>query len=145
MKILCLAAIMALAAVSSNVHASDEAQELANRWAQAYNAHNRAALGRLYTESAHLMMHGAPTIRGRTEIEEFWADDFVAGNPITVLMVTHAVEGSDTVLVHGNYHVVDRDEGTLVSFGRFAHIWHRFDGGDWRLDRDMWNVRFEPY
>ena len=56
-------------------------------------------------------MHGSPTIVGRNKIEAFWADDFLASNPITVLSVTHALEGADMVLVHGNYEVVDRDRG----------------------------------
>jgi hypothetical protein len=47
------------------------------------------------------------------------------------------------VLVHGDYQVVDRDDGARVGFGRFAHIWTRV-GGEWRLDRDMWQKRSEP-
>jgi uncharacterized protein (TIGR02246 family) len=119
-------------------------QEMANRWVQAYNRHDRNALGALYARDAKLMMHGAPTISGRNAIEEFWADDFQAGDPLTVLTVTHAVEGSDMILVHGNYQVINREDGTQVGMGRFAHIW-LLDGGEWRLDRDMWNRPFEPY
>jgi ketosteroid isomerase-like protein len=145
MKHLRLLLAAALAAASLGVQASDDAQRLANLWVQAYNMHDRAALGALYSDSAYLMMHGAPTIRGRPDIEAFWAEDFQAGNPLTILAVTHAVEGSDTILVHGNYQVVNREDGTIVSLGRFAHIWHRFEGDRWQLDRDMWNIAFEPY
>jgi uncharacterized protein (TIGR02246 family) len=139
------ALMLASLAFAAHAQTDNAVQNLANRWATAYNQHDREALGALYTEDAHLMMHGAPTIRGREAIQEFWAEDMQAGNPLTVLTVTHAVEGSDMILVHGNYQVIDRDTGELVGFGRFAHIWNRSDGEEWRLDRDLWNQPFDPY
>jgi uncharacterized protein (TIGR02246 family) len=120
-------------------------QELADRWAHAYNNHDRAALAAVYEENARLMMHGAPTIVGRSDIGAFWAQDFEAGNPLTLLTVTHAVDGLDMVLVHGNYEVVSREDGAKVGLGRFAHIWIQEDGGEWTLDRDLWLERSEPF
>jgi len=119
-------------------------QTLADRWTQAYNKHDRAALGALYTERARLMMHGAPTIAGRADIGAFWAEDFKENNPLTLLTVTHSVDGIDMILVHGNYQVIDRNDGSRVGFGRFAHIWTRDAKGEWHLDRDLWQKRSEP-
>jgi hypothetical protein len=48
------------------------------------------------------------------------------------------------VLVHGNYEVVDRTDGTKVGLGRFAHIWTTAPNGGWLLDRDLWYERSEP-
>jgi hypothetical protein len=90
------------------------------------------------------MMHGAPTIAGRAAIGEFWAEDFGESNPLTLLKVTHALNGTDMVLVHGNYEVVDRTDGTKVGLGRFAHIWTAAPNGGWLLDRDLWYERSEP-
>jgi uncharacterized protein (TIGR02246 family) len=124
--------------------ASVDVQTLANRWVDAYNTHDRAALTALYEPNAALMMHGAPTINGQREIGAFWALDFEEGNPLTLLTVTHAVDGVDMVLVHGNYEVIDRDDGGVLGLGRFAHIWF-LDNGEWKLDRDLWIERSEPY
>jgi ketosteroid isomerase-like protein len=121
-----------------------DVQSLADRWVAAYNKHDRAALQGLYTEGARLMMHGAPTIAGRADIGAFWAQDFQEGNPLTLLDVTHGLEGVDMILVHGNYQVVDRSDGSRVGLGRFAHIWTRDRNGEWRLDRDLWQERSEP-
>jgi ketosteroid isomerase-like protein len=123
---------------------SDEVQKLAARWTEAYNKHDRAALQALYSDDARLMMHGAPTITGRNPIGEFWARDFTESDPLTLLKVTHALQGVDMVLVHGNYEVVDRVDGSKVGLGRFAHIWTADRNGDWRLDRDLWFERSEP-
>jgi hypothetical protein len=47
------------------------------------------------------------------------------------------------ILVHGNYEVVDRADGSKVGLGRFAHIWTADRNGTWRLDRDLWFERSE--
>src|SRR5690606_20088644 len=122
-----------------------DTQELADRWTLAYNAHNPAELAGLYAEDAQLMMHGAPTIVGRQAIGDFWVMDFTEENPITTLQVTHAREGVDMVLVHGNYQVINRNDGILQGQGRFAHLWRLEEGGEWLLDRDLWNEPFEAY
>jgi uncharacterized protein (TIGR02246 family) len=131
--------------MASAAAAQDPAvQDLANRWTAAYNSHDRAALGALYTEDAHLYLHGQPSYVGRESIEAFWAEDMQVENPLTVLTVTHAVDGVDMKLVHGDYQVIDRDAGVPLGQGRFAHIWTLDAGGQWRLDRDLWNQPYEP-
>jgi len=130
---LCCAASLAMAQVVP------DAQKLANDWTSAYNNHNTAGLSALYSESANLMMHGHPTITGRDAIGEYWAQDFKQENPITTLQVTHTLEGVDMILVHGNYQVINRNSGVMQGQGRFAHLWMREAGGEWKLDRDLWD------
>jgi len=135
-----LATIMTFAAFGQ-----DDVQALADRWASAYNRHDRAALGAVYTDNARLMMHGTATVAGRADIEEFWAGDFEDRDPLTLLKVTHSVAGTDMTLVHGDYEVINRQDGSRLGGGRFAHLWTRPRGGEWRLDRDLWSEAFEPY
>jgi uncharacterized protein (TIGR02246 family) len=143
------AAVLGLAtaafAASAQRASQTDVQGLADRWAAAYNKHDRAALGGVYTDGARLMMHGATTIAGRQAIEEFWAGDFEDRDPLTLLKVTNSVMGSDMVLVHGDYEVVSRTDGSELGGGRFAHLWTRAGNGEWRLDRDLWNEPFDPY
>jgi uncharacterized protein (TIGR02246 family) len=141
-----LAAAVATLSVSAQRASQADVQSLADQWARAYNKHDRAALGGVYTDNARLMMHGATTIAGKAAIEEFWAGDFKDRDPLTLLKVTHSVRGSDMVLVHGDYEVVSRTDGSPLGGGRFAHIWTRTArDGQWRLDRDLWNEPFDPY
>jgi ketosteroid isomerase-like protein len=141
-----LAAGLTVAALSASAQRATQGDvhELADRWTSAYNKHERATLGALYAEGARLMMHGGPTIAGRSAIEDFWAGDFEDRDPLTLLTVTHSVTGSDMLLVHGNYEVIDRTDGTKVGLGRFAHIWTAAPNGGWLLDRDLWYERSEP-
>jgi len=125
------------------VHAQ-EVQELADRWTAAYNLFDSDGLGALYSEDAKLFVNALPTVSGREAIRAYWAEDMNLNNPLTVLSVTHAVDGFDMKLVHGNYQVLNRLTGVPLGQGRFAHIWTR-ENGEWLLDRDLWNEPFEPY
>jgi uncharacterized protein (TIGR02246 family) len=129
----------------SDTASATDVQELADRWVDAYNRHDRAALTAVYAPDAELMMHGAPSFTGQADIGAFWAQDFEEGNPLTLLTVTHAVDGVDMVLVHGNYEVISREDGIALGLGRFAHIWFLNEAGNWELDRDLWIERSEPY
>jgi uncharacterized protein (TIGR02246 family) len=134
----------AVLTVSWSAQAQTNVQDLADRWVRAYNMHDRDALGGLYSADARLMMHGSSTLAGRDSIEEFWAQDFTDRDPLTLLTVTNSVTGSDMMLVHGDYRVISRADGSLLGEGRFAHLW-KLDGREWRLDRDLWNQPYEPY
>jgi uncharacterized protein (TIGR02246 family) len=136
---------VAVCFVNLSAFAQSDVQRLADRWTEAYNTHDRAALGALYTEDALVMANGSPTTAGRSNIETFWARDFEDRNPLTLLKVTHSVSGSDMMLVHGDYQVVNRDNGSQMAGGRFAHIWTKSRDGSWKLDRDLWSGAFEPY
>ena len=133
-----------LCVAGSAAIAQEDVQQLADRWVAAYNSHDRDALADLYSDDARLMVHGSPTVAGRAAIETFWANDFTEGNPLTLLTVTNSVNGVDMKLVHGDYRVIDRDDGALLGAGRFAHVW-MLDGRDWELDRDLWNQPWESY
>ena len=142
-KSLRMIAAAGIAALTAGVAASAQSvQELADRWTSAYNSHDEAALGALYTDSAQVYVHGQPSYVGRESIQAFWAGDMQVDNPLTVLTVTHAVDGVDMKLVHGDYQVIGRDTGVPLGGGRFAHIWLLGPDGEWYLDRDLWN---QPY
>jgi ketosteroid isomerase-like protein len=113
-------------------------QELADQWTLAYNNHDRATLSSLYAVDANVMMHGSKTIKGQQAIGDMWAADFLDSNPITTLQVTSSEQGEDMVLVHGNYQVINRNDGLLLASGRFAHIYMLGSDGKWLLDRDLW-------
>ena len=122
-----------------------DAQALADRWTTAYNDHDGEALAALYTEGAELLAYGREALSGREAIRSFWASDFGEGNPLTLLNVAHTVEGSDMMLVQGDYEVVDRDGGDPLVSGGFVQIWRLDDSGDWRIDRELWFDAMVPY
>jgi uncharacterized protein (TIGR02246 family) len=144
-KAVCMIAAAGLAALTTGVAAGAQSvQDLANRWTEAYNSHDADALGALYTDDAQVYVHGQPSYVGRDSIQAFWEADMQVDNPLTVLTVTHAVDGVDMKLVHGDYQVISRDTGVPLGQGRFAHIWLLGPDGGWHLDRDLWNQPYTP-
>jgi ketosteroid isomerase-like protein len=134
-----MACALALAFAGSANAQPVDVKALADRWTHAYNQHNAADVTALYSDNAELYVHGDQRVVGRRAIGAYWAEDMKVNSPLTVLTVTDSVVDAEMVLVHGNYQVLDRTSGVPQGFGRFAHIWVRDAGGQWRLDRDLWN------
>ena len=143
----CLGMGMAILLASSGVPAQSpvDAQVLADLWTTAYNDHDGEALAALYTEGAELLAYGEQALTGREAIRSFWASDFGEGNPLTLLNVAQTVDGSDMMLVQGEYDVVDRDGGDTLVSGGFVQIWRLVDSGEWRIDRELWFDAMVPY
>lgn len=143
----CLGIGMAILLASSGLpaQAPADAQALADQWTTAYNDHDGDALAALYTVGAELLAYGGQALSGREAIRSFWASDFGEGNPLTLLNVAHTVDGSDMMLVQGEYDVVDRDGGDTLVSGGFIQIWRLDDTGEWRIDRELWFDEVLPY
>jgi ketosteroid isomerase-like protein len=131
------ACALALPAATS-AQDSPSVQELANRWAAAYNNVDSVALAALYAEDGELYIHNEGRYIGRAAIGDYWIGDMSRSNPLTVLHVTDSVVDAEMMLVHGNYQVIDRVDGVPLGAGRFAHIWVLEEDGSWALDRDVW-------
>ena len=143
----CLGIGMAILLAASGLQAQApvDAQALADRWTTAYNDHDGEALAALYTDGAELLAYGGQALTGREAIRSFWASDFGEGNPLTLLNVTHTVQGSDMLLVQGGYEVVDRNGGDPLVSGGFVQIWRLDNTGDWHIDRELWFDAMVPY
>lgn len=90
-----------------------------------------------YTEDAALFPPGAPPVRGREAIGEFWAGADVAAFVIR----TGEVEASgDLAAETGTWAITLRTpEGAEESSaGSYVVVWRR-EAGRWRLHRDIWN------
>ena len=135
---LAAAGAIGLASAGLHAHSSSDAQVLADLWAQAFNSHDAGAVAALYRDEAELSQHNAPTLVGRRNIRAFWKVDLVQGDRLALLTVTSTLDGTDMTLVHGTYQMLDRSSGAAMGSGHFAQIW-RLDGGEWRIDRDIWS------
>ena len=143
LKVIGIAAGFSMLALVNGTQAQ-EVQELANRWTQTYNEYDSAALAALYHEDAIVFVDGAPSVSGRAAIQDFWADDMLVNSPLTVMTVTHTIDSFAMKVVHGNYEVLNRENGVPLGHGRFAHIWTR-QNGEWLLASERWNQPLEPF
>ncbi len=112
---------------------------------KAYNSGDSAAVAAQYAEGAVLSAPGAPSVRGKAAISEYYARDvpaFVGSGLATVEPPTSEVGVSgDLAWQSGIYKVVDKS-GATVDEGKYLTVFQR-RGGKWLVIRDTWNSDVE--
>ena len=115
-------------------------------WNKAYNAGDGAAVAALYAEDAVLNAPGAPMVRGKASITEYYVKD-AAGFATTGFTVADDPVGDvgqsgDLAWQSGTYKNTDKS-GATVDSGKFLTVFQRKDG-KWMIIRDTWNSDTAP-
>ena len=98
------------------------------------DAHSIAAL---YTEQAWLLPPNMPMIRGKADIEAFWAARFQRIASVVLTTAEVIGIGDDAAREVGTSLVTLKDGSGPVE-GKYRVVWQRSDG-EWRLESDMIN------
>ena len=124
------------------------AEQITQKWEQAVNAGDAAALTALYTKDAALLPHGIPTPQiGEISIRRYF-DDFVriARRNLTLLVTESKMLSPDGVFMAGTWSAdvagKNGGAGTHVC-GTYSSIFVR-EGSDWRCRADNWNEISRP-
>jgi ketosteroid isomerase-like protein len=113
---------------SAPAMAQDKAtiQSLNDKFAQAFNAGDAAAVAALYTDDAVILLPGAEMMKGKNAIRAFWkgaAEQLGDGAVREIGTFTFRTKGAQPQDITGKYVVV----------------WEKV-GSDWRLATDIWNT-----
>jgi ketosteroid isomerase-like protein len=114
--------------LSAPAMAQDKAtiQRLNDKFAQAFNAGDAAAVAALYTDDAVILPPGAEMMKGKNAIRAFWkgaAEQLGDGAVREIGTFTFRTKGAQPQDITGKYVVV----------------WEKV-GSDWRLATDIWNT-----
>jgi len=146
-----LSAIALIIAFSGPTFAQDAksiAEQGNQKWIQAYNAGDAAALTALYSRDAALLPQGvAQPLIGPATIRKFF-DDAVKQRLVKMsLPVTEArMVGPDTLLDVGTWGGdVPAANGNAAAHisGTYLNVWIH-EGSNWRLEADTWNMMPPP-
>jgi uncharacterized protein (TIGR02246 family) len=102
-----------------------------------------------YAEDAVLLPPGAPPVKGRTAIREFW-NGFLQPYTVVLTLGTDQIEGrGDLAYVVGHYHMVTtpKAKGTPAQApedGKFLEVFKRQADGRWRYVVDMYSSNAAP-
>ena len=114
-------------------------------WEKAYNGGDAKAVAALYAEDALLLPPGAPVVRGRAAILEYFTRDIAgaraAGAVFVVNPKTDVGVSGDQGWESGTYQVTVK--GTVVETGKFLSVSRKKDG-KWLYLRDTWNSDAPP-
>lgn len=114
-------------------------------WVKAYNGGDAKAVAALYAEDALLLPPGAPGVRGRAAILEFFIKDIAGSKAAGVVF---SIAPNADVGVSGNmgwesgtYKVTVK--GAVVETGKYLSVSRKKDG-KWLYIRDTWNADAPP-
>ena len=114
-------------------------------WEKAYNGGDAKAVAALYAEDALLLPPGAPGVRGRAAILEYFTKDIAGSRAAGVVFVvnpkTDVGVSGDQGWESGTYQVTVK--GAVVETGKFLSVSRKKDG-KWLYIRDTWNSDAPP-
>jgi len=118
-----------------------EIQGQDDKFAQAFNSGNAAALAQLYTQQASVLPPGAPMASGRAAIQQFWEGAIRNGLKNLSLEVISVERYGNAAREIGHFGLDAPGQAGQTSRveGKYVVIWKRA-GGNWQLETDIWNV-----
>jgi ketosteroid isomerase-like protein len=102
-----------------------------------FNRQDADGMARLYTQNGQLLPPGSDVVTDRDEIAGFWQGIFDMGIVSAQLETVEVENHGKTAIEIGRFTLSDADEQT-VDHGTFLVVW-KYDGGEWKLHRDIWN------
>lgn len=139
--------LLLLSAAPATAQEAARAIEAANaRFVQAFDRGDAAALGAMYTENAFVLPPEAKMVEGRKAIESFWDGAMRHGARNLTLRSLRVDELGDAAAREIGRFTLDmpaRGGGLARVEGKYVVVWVK-DGGDWRLETDIWNADGPP-
>ena len=114
-------------------------QSLNDRFVQAFNTGDAAAVAALYTEDAVILPPGAEMMKGKSAIQAFWkgATEQLGDGKLTTADVKPM--GSETAREIGTFSFRTKGSQPQEITGKYVVVWEKF-GSDWKLATDIWNT-----
>lgn len=104
----------------------------------AFKRNDAAGVASLYTSGAQLFPSHRDALKGTAAIRSFYQRVFDNGMKEAILEIIDLEVHGDTAIETGQFSLFV-GEGLLADKGKYIVIWKK-DGGDWKLDRDIWTT-----
>jgi ketosteroid isomerase-like protein len=111
-------------------------ERLNARWLEAFEAHDAAALARLFVPTGVRLPHGAPPAAGTAQLQEQYAHDVaqMPANMRTLLIVDEAILNGNWILARGRSRAVVGAGSTAFEPNdpKWFAVLERDTNGDWK-------------
>jgi uncharacterized protein (TIGR02246 family) len=115
-------------------------QKADDKWSEAFNKGDAAALAAMYTEDAYVLPPGAEIIKGRSAIGAFWQQQMqqIGDVKCTALDVKPLSRKAAREIGTCSFRTKGQQpqDGAL----KYAVVWEKV-GGQWELLQDIWNTK----
>jgi uncharacterized protein (TIGR02246 family) len=119
-----------------------EVQKAITVWENAAKAKDADTIASLYVEDATLLPPGAPPVKGRQNIRDFWKAFLDAGATEPVLRSASIEGAGDLAYEIGEYQVTmpnPQGGGTATQHGKYLVVWKRQSDGSLKMAADMFS------
>jgi uncharacterized protein (TIGR02246 family) len=131
-------AVLALLAMPAVAQDKAAIQKLNDKWDEAFNRGDAAAVAAMYTQDAYLLPEGAEMIKGREGIQAFWADAAKEIGDARLTTLDVLPMGPDYLREIGTFHFKTKGDKPQELNGKYVVVWRKI-GNDWLLATDIWN------
>jgi ketosteroid isomerase-like protein len=112
------------------------------KFAAAVERADATALAGLYTPEAQVLPPNAEIVKGRAAIESFWKSVLATG-VASLTLTTVDLQGQGLRADEVGTYSLKLKDGTVADRGKYLVVWTRV-GGQWLIDRDIWNTSMPP-
>ena len=116
--------------------------DLKHSWEVSFNKGDAAAVAKLYSDQAELVMSGSKPVRGRAAIQAA-VDEMIKSGVKVRIGSAQNVGAGDLAYVYGPYSVLENEAGRVLETGTYVEVWRR-RGGAWQIDLDVNSVGPAP-
>jgi uncharacterized protein (TIGR02246 family) len=135
MLVACLMLIAGPAAAQSKA----VIQKADDKWSEAFNKGDAAALAAMYTEDAYLLPPGAEMMKGRSAIAAFWGRQMQQIGDVGCTALDVKPLGRNSAREIGTCSFKTKAQPPQDGALKYAVVWEK-EGGQWRLLQDIWNT-----
>jgi uncharacterized protein (TIGR02246 family) len=114
-------------------------QKFDDKWAEAFNKGDAAALAAMYTEDAYALPPGAEMMKGRSAIEAFWRQQMQQIGDVKCTALDVKPLGRSAAREIGTCSFKTKAQPHQDGALKYAVVWEKA-GSQWRLLQDIWNT-----
>jgi uncharacterized protein (TIGR02246 family) len=138
-RIAILAACLILVAWSAAAQSKATIQKADDKWAEAFNTGEAAALAAMYTEDAYVLPPGAEMMKGRRAIETFWRQQMQQIGDVKCTALDVKPLGRNAAREIGTCSFKTKAKPPQDGAPKYAVVWEKV-GSQCELLQDIWNT-----
>jgi uncharacterized protein (TIGR02246 family) len=128
-----------LAAPSALAQSRAMIQRLDDKWAEAFNKGDAAAVAAMYTADAYVLPPGAEMVKGRDAIEALWRANMQQLADVKCTAIDVKPLGRNAAREIGTCSFKTKAQPPQDGTVKYAVVWEK-EAGQWKLLQDIWNT-----
>jgi len=138
-QIAILVACLVLIAGPAAAQSKAVIQKADDKWAEAFNKGDAAALAAMYTEDAYVLPPGAEMMKGRSAIAAFWGQQMQQIGDVKCTALDVKPLSRNAAREIGTCSFKTKAQPSQDGALKYAVVWEKV-GREWELLQDIWNT-----